>query len=293
MGLARAAVAESDDVVARHDIFATGEFERQRLVERGDGGEVERVEAFDRRKACGANAALDHAPFAVDEFEFDEAQQIADMIVTFARRLGGDLLIFPQDRRQFELPQMMGEQNPRRRRDFGGDRRRHAASAGNEREIVGGLESSATFGGGQIGIGRKIEIAPGWFSTLATASCLTASKLMAPSRMASCAAAATIVFGKDFPQPQDLDELAFAALAHARFQKPAQMRERLRQRPALQAARPDRARRAFAPAAPDNAAARKRSRHGRSCARWRAISAPSQRMTTSSTKPFTSTSRKP
>jgi len=38
------------------------------------------------------------------------------VILTFARRLGGDLLVYPQDRRQFELPQMMAEQYPWRRR---------------------------------------------------------------------------------------------------------------------------------------------------------------------------------
>ena len=35
----------------------------------------------------GADAALDHAPFAIDEFEFGETQQEADMIETFACRL--------------------------------------------------------------------------------------------------------------------------------------------------------------------------------------------------------------
>ena len=32
----------------------------------------------------GADAALDHTPFAIDEFEFGETQQEADMIETFA-----------------------------------------------------------------------------------------------------------------------------------------------------------------------------------------------------------------
>ena len=107
MRLSRAAVAQSNDVVAGDDIFATSEFEDERFVERGDGGKVECVEALHRRKTSGADAALDHAPFAIDEFEFDEPQQEADMVETFARRLGGDLLIFAQDDRQFELSQMM------------------------------------------------------------------------------------------------------------------------------------------------------------------------------------------
>jgi hypothetical protein len=43
------------------------------LLERWDRGEVECVEAFHRREARGADTPLDHASFAVDEFEFDEA----------------------------------------------------------------------------------------------------------------------------------------------------------------------------------------------------------------------------
>ncbi len=93
-----------NDVVVGDDIFATGEFEDERLVERGDGGEVECVEALHRREPGGADATLHHASLAVDEFEFDEAQQIPHMILAFARRLGGDLLVFTQHGRQLELP---------------------------------------------------------------------------------------------------------------------------------------------------------------------------------------------
>ena len=57
-------------------------------------GEVERVETFHRRKMRGADAALDHAPFAIDEFELGEAQKIAVMVEPLAGGLGGDLVIF-------------------------------------------------------------------------------------------------------------------------------------------------------------------------------------------------------
>jgi hypothetical protein len=40
-------------------------------------------------------------------------------------------------------------------------------------------------------------------------------------------------FGKDLHQPQHLDELALATVAHAGFQQPAQMLKRLRQYPVL------------------------------------------------------------
>ena len=43
--------------------------------------------------------------------------------------------------------------------------------------------------------------------------------------------------GKDLHQPQRLDELAFAAIAHAGFQEPPQMLERLRKCPTLQGSR--------------------------------------------------------
>src|ERR1700704_2494991 len=57
-------------------------------------------------------------------------------------------------------------------------------------------------------------------------SCLTASKLMAPSRIASRPAAATSVSGK-----------TSAAIAHAGFQEPPQMLERFRKCPVLQGSR--------------------------------------------------------
>ena len=46
---------------------------------------------------------LDHAPFAIDEFELGETQKEADMIETFARGLGSNFFIFTQEGRQFEL----------------------------------------------------------------------------------------------------------------------------------------------------------------------------------------------
>ena len=127
MRLAGAAVAESNNIVAGDDIFAAREFENKRLVERWNGSEVERVETLHRGKAGGADAAFDHAPFAIDEFELGEAQKEADMIEPLAGGLCGDLFIFAQEGRQFELTQMMGEQNLRRRRAGNRSRRRHAA----------------------------------------------------------------------------------------------------------------------------------------------------------------------
>src|ERR1700716_147036 len=100
MRLSRAGITQSNNIVAGDEIFAAPEFECQWLVERWNGGEVERVENFHPRKMRGADAALDHAPFAIDEFEFGETQQEADLIETFAGHLCGDFFIFAQEGRQ-------------------------------------------------------------------------------------------------------------------------------------------------------------------------------------------------
>src|ERR1700740_904137 len=97
MRLAGPAVAQSNYILAGDDIFATGEFERQRLFQRWDRAPLECVETLHRRKAGSADAPLDHAPFAIDEFELGKAQKEADMIETFVRRLGGDFVIFTQE----------------------------------------------------------------------------------------------------------------------------------------------------------------------------------------------------
>ncbi len=126
MRLAGARVSESDDVLAGDDIFAAREFESERLVERWNGGKVERVKTFHRGKTGGADAPLDHPPFAIDEFELGEAQKIAGMIEPLAGGFLGNFVIFAQESRQFELPQMMREQHLGRRRAGGWSRGRHA-----------------------------------------------------------------------------------------------------------------------------------------------------------------------
>ena len=68
-----------------------------------------------RREPGGADTTLHHASLAIDEFEFYKTQQISNVILTFARRLDGDFLVFPQNGRQLELPQMMREEQLWRR----------------------------------------------------------------------------------------------------------------------------------------------------------------------------------
>ena len=93
MGLARATVAQNNDVLAAQDILAAGEFEDEHLVERGDGGEVERVEALHRREPRRTDAPFDRAALAVDEFELDQPQQITRMIDAIAGAFACDLVV--------------------------------------------------------------------------------------------------------------------------------------------------------------------------------------------------------
>ena len=57
MGLAGSAVAERDDILTTLYVFASRQLQNQHLVERGDGLEVEAVEAFD-----GGEPSLQIAP---------------------------------------------------------------------------------------------------------------------------------------------------------------------------------------------------------------------------------------
>ena len=84
------------------------------LLRLGDGGEVERVEALHRREPCCPDAPLDRAPFAVDQLELDQPQQVAGMVGAVTRALAGHLVILAQHRRQLQLLEVMGEQHLRR-----------------------------------------------------------------------------------------------------------------------------------------------------------------------------------
>ena len=103
VGLAGAAVADGDDVLSALDVFTPGQLHDQCFVKRGDGQEVEGVQAFRGGKACRADAALHHALVAVDEFQFGETQQIVRMIRTFGGALGGQLAVFPEEGGQLQL----------------------------------------------------------------------------------------------------------------------------------------------------------------------------------------------
>ena len=129
MGLARAAVAESDDVVAGDDVFATSKFQNvSGLLSEGIAVKSNVSKLFTAGKRAARMRRSTMRRSRSMSSSSTRRRRIADMIVALARGLGGDLFVFPQHGRQLELAEMMGEQNPRRRWRFGGSRRHHAAS---------------------------------------------------------------------------------------------------------------------------------------------------------------------
>ena len=111
VGLAGAAVAERDEVLAALDVLAAGQLQDQRLVERGDDLEVEAIEALDHGEARRLDAPLDHAALAVDELELGKTQKIANVVDAFRGTLPGDLVVLPQERRQLQPLEVVDEQH--------------------------------------------------------------------------------------------------------------------------------------------------------------------------------------
>jgi ParB family chromosome partitioning protein len=68
MRLARTAISEQEEIFLPRQKLTSGQFQHQRLVERGDGKEVETVQALDHRKSCLADAAFRGSAIAVQLF---------------------------------------------------------------------------------------------------------------------------------------------------------------------------------------------------------------------------------
>ena len=63
-----------------------------------------------RLLTAGNRATLHHASLSIDQLQFGEAQQKADMVETLGGALPSKLLILAQERRQLERLQVMSEQ---------------------------------------------------------------------------------------------------------------------------------------------------------------------------------------
>lgn len=114
MGLAGAARAESNDILAPINPFAAGEFQDLHLVQCGDCLEVKAVEAFDGRELRGFDPALDHAPFAINHLQLDQPGEELNVIQPLGRGLPCQLAVFAQDCRQTQHLEVMIQ------KDFGG-----------------------------------------------------------------------------------------------------------------------------------------------------------------------------
>jgi hypothetical protein len=80
MCFARAAGTERNDILPPLDPFASCQFQHLHLVELGDGGEVEAVEAFDDGEFRRLDAALDLAAIAFDHLPLAKSEEVSDMI---------------------------------------------------------------------------------------------------------------------------------------------------------------------------------------------------------------------
>ena len=114
MSFAGATVANRDDVLAAADVLRAGQFQHQRLVERGDRGELEAVEAFDRREPGFLDPPFDSPAFPFNHLQLSQTQQVARIVDLLARALARQLVVLAQEGRQAEGFQVVGEQNLRR-----------------------------------------------------------------------------------------------------------------------------------------------------------------------------------
>src|SRR3954454_7190669 len=115
MGLAGAAVAESDHVFPPLDVFAACQLQHQQLVERRDRGEVEAVQALYGRKAGLADAPLHRAPLALEQLQLGPTQEVAGVVDPLGGALPSLLVVLAQKGGQLQGLEVMREQNLRHR----------------------------------------------------------------------------------------------------------------------------------------------------------------------------------
>ena len=114
VALAGAGVADRDDVLAALDVLRARQLHHQRLVQGRQRREVEAVEALHGRELGRLDAALDHAPLAIDQLLLGQPQQEAGIVDAFGGALAGDLVVLAQEGRQLQRLEVVGQQNLRR-----------------------------------------------------------------------------------------------------------------------------------------------------------------------------------
>ena len=107
VGFAGSRWSQGNDILAAIGVFATGKLHGQDLVERGDGLEVETVEAFRGRKLRRLDPPFDHPALALDQLQLAKPQQILHMILALCRALAGQLAIFALEGRQSQRLEVM------------------------------------------------------------------------------------------------------------------------------------------------------------------------------------------
>jgi hypothetical protein len=115
VGLARARRSQGNHVLPRLDIRTARQLQDQQLVQRRERGEVEAVQALGRREARPADAPLDQPPFALQQLEFGQAQEVAGVVDALGGALPGELVVLAQEGRQPERLEVVPEQDLRRR----------------------------------------------------------------------------------------------------------------------------------------------------------------------------------
>ncbi len=120
VGFSGAGVADGNDIFSAVDEAAARKIHDQWFVEGGECEKVEGIEALGDGEMRGLDATFDETSFAIDQFHFDEAQQVANMVDTLTGALPGEALIFSQAGRESQFFQMVREQDRGRCRCGGG-----------------------------------------------------------------------------------------------------------------------------------------------------------------------------
>jgi hypothetical protein len=89
VALARAAVADGDDIFAPLDVFGARQLQYQRFVKRWQRQEVEAVEAFNGREPRRLDPAVHHAPLAINHLHLGQPHQVTRMVDAFSRTQPG------------------------------------------------------------------------------------------------------------------------------------------------------------------------------------------------------------